>query len=85
MSLSIRSGGAFRIFFWHRKGICPIFCFKLLEYLHLIGTYSLCGSQFISSKIIALPHLLLDRALNIAECELRGAPARPIERVAQKL
>jgi hypothetical protein len=81
---SYRRGDAFGIFFCGRRGNCPILCLKPLEYLHLPGTHSLCGSQLITSEIIALPNLLLDGALNIAECELRVTPARPIERVAQK-
>ena len=84
MRWSNRRGDAFRIFFCGWRGNCPILCLKPLEYLHLFGTHRLRGSQLITSEIIALPNLLLDGALDIAECELRVAPARPIERVVQK-
>ena len=81
---SNRRGDAFRMFFCGRRGNCPVFCLKLLEYLHLPGTHSLSGSQLIASEIIALSNLLLDGAFNIAECELRVAPARQRERVTQE-
>ena len=84
MRWSIRRGDAFSMFFCGRRGSCPIFCLKLLEYLHLPGTYCLCGSQLIASKIVSFPYLLLDGALDIAKGELRVTPARPIECVAQE-
>jgi len=65
-------------------GDCPIFCLKPLEYLHLTGTHCLCSSELITSEIIAIPNLLLDGALNIAERELRITQARPRERVTQE-
>ena len=72
------------MFFCGKRGNFPIFCLKLLEELHLPGMHSLCGSQLISSEIVTLPNLLLDGALNIAECEFRVAPAWPHERVTQE-
>ena len=84
MKWSYRRGDAFRFSFCDRGGNGPILCLKPLEYLHLPGTHRLRGSQLITSEIIALPNLLLDGALDIAECELRVAPARPHERVTQE-
>ena len=85
MRWSNRRGNAFRMFFCGRRGNCPIFCLKLPKYLHLSGPHGLSGSQLIMSEIVPLPYLLLDGALNIAECELRIAPARPRERVTQEV
>jgi hypothetical protein len=48
-------------------GYRSILRFKSLEGLHLAGTHSLGGAEFIASKIVALPYLLLDGALDIAK------------------
>jgi hypothetical protein len=62
-------------------GYRSILLFKSLECLHLAGTHSLGSAQFITSKVVALANLLLNRALNIAKGKLRIAPTRPCKRV----
>jgi len=65
-------------------GYRSILRFKPLERFHLVGTHSLGSAQFITSKIVALAHFLLDRAFHIRECVLRFTPTGPTQGVLKE-
>ena len=54
------------------------------ERLHLARALRFGHTQLVSGQIVALAHLLLNGALDIGECVLGIAPARPFERLLKE-
>jgi len=53
----------------------PVFGFETLEDSHFRSSQALGCSQLIKGNVIAVPDFALDGTVDIAEGELRGAPA----------
>jgi len=63
----------------------PVFGFETLEDSHFRSSQALDCSQLIEGNIIAVPNLALDGTFDIAEGELRGAPAVRRKSMSEKV